>query len=99
MGDERQKYNSSLRRKISLIQVQKMFALLFFHLECEFVNNHEQYPASTNPDSNPPLFFSNPNPDSCFLGLYPNPKPAQKALNPDSNLNLDSDSHITDPKP
>ena len=36
----------------------------------------------------------NPNPDSYFLALNPNPNPAQKALNPD--LNLDSDSHITD---
>ena len=39
-------------------------------------------------------FYLNPNPDSYFLSL--NPNPAQKALNPDSNPNPDSDSHITD---
>ncbi len=71
-----------------------------------FLNPNPNPTASNpNPDSNPAdharqqpiLFFLKPNPDSYSLALNPNPdpNPAQKARNPDSNPNLDSDSHIT----
>ncbi len=41
-------------------------------------------------NQNPPFFFLNPNPDSYLLAMNQNQNlnPAQKALNPDSNLHI-----------